>query len=103
MAQHPDVLILGGGVIGLTTGYFLTRAGARVTLVDKGEFGQESSWAGAGIISPAPPPEHAAHPYDLLAAHSALLHPQLSEQLRQTTGVDNGYLACGGWELFERG
>jgi glycine oxidase len=101
MAEHPDVLILGGGVIGLTTAYFLTRAGVRVAIADKGEFGQESSWAGAGIIAPAPSLAHASHPLDQLAAHSNRLHPQLAEELRQAGGVDNGYLACGGWELFD--
>src|SRR5437870_3681519 len=50
-----DVLIIGGGVIGLTTAYALARDGARVTLLDRQDFGRESSWAGAGIISPGNP------------------------------------------------
>src|SRR5438876_6848641 len=100
MAQHPDVLILGGGVIGLTTAYFLTQAGARVEVLDKGDLGQESSWAGAGILSPAPPVGRARTPHDLLAAHSARLHPQMAEALRAATGVDNGYLQRGGWAVF---
>ena len=41
-----DVLIIGGGVIGLTTAYALARDGARVTLLDRQDFGRESSWAG---------------------------------------------------------
>src|SRR5437867_5574758 len=100
MAQHPDVLILGGGVIGLSTAYFLTQAGARVEVLDKGDLGQESSWAGAGILSPAPPVGRARTPHDLLAAHSARLHPRMADQLRVATGVDNGYLQCGGWGVF---
>src|SRR3989440_7022270 len=85
MAQHPDVLILGGGVIGLTTAYFLTRSGARVEVLDKGDLGQESSWAGAGILPPTLPLGRARTPPDLLAAHSALLHPQMAEELRAAT------------------
>ena len=52
MPQHSDVLVLGGGVIGLTTAYFLAREQVSVTVVDKGDFGQEASWAGAGILTP---------------------------------------------------
>src|SRR5262249_21645049 len=52
MAQHPDVMILGGGVIGLSTAYYLAREGVAVEIVDRIDFGQESSWAGAGILSP---------------------------------------------------
>src|SRR5215472_138642 len=99
MAQHPDVLILGGGVIGLTTAYFLTRAGVHVEVLDKGDLGQESSWAGAGILSPAPTLASARTPFDLLAAHSARLFPQLSEDLRRSGGLDNGHVVRGGWEL----
>jgi glycine oxidase len=99
MIEHPDVLILGGGIIGLTTAYFLSEAGARVTIVDKGDFGQQASWAGAGIISPANP-EYARTAYKQLHARSAALYPVLSRSLREQTGIDNGYFVCGGLELF---
>jgi hypothetical protein len=55
MSPHPDVLIIGGGVIGLTVAYYLAREGVAVTVADKGEMGQEASWAGAGIIPPGNP------------------------------------------------
>jgi glycine oxidase len=98
MAEHPDVLVLGGGVIGLSCAYFLAREGARVEVVDKGDLGQEASWAGAGILPPGNP-DRARHPLDRLRAHSAALFPTLSAELRERTGIDNGYLRCGGLEL----
>jgi glycine oxidase len=98
MPTHPDVLILGGGVIGLTTAYFLARDGVRVEVVDKGEFGQEASWAGAGILPPGNP-VRAETPYDQLRAHSAALYPGLSAELRERTSIDNGYLRCGGLDF----
>ncbi len=100
MTESADVLILGGGVIGLTTAYFLAAEGVRVTLLDKGDFGKEASWAGAGII---PPGDfcRARTPIDRLRALSAEMYPDLSRRLREQTGIDNGYHVCGGLELAE--
>jgi glycine oxidase len=98
MPEHPDILIIGGGVIGLTTAYFLAREKIRVTVVDKGDFGREASWAGAGILPPGKPAPHLP-PYDQLRAHSAVMFPALAKELRDWTGVDNGYLCCSGLEL----
>jgi glycine oxidase len=99
MKEHPDVLILGGGVIGLSTAWFLAEAGVRVTIVDKGDFGQQASWAGAGILSPVHP-EHTQTALDQLRLQSWSMFPSLSRKLRDQTGIDNGYLVCGGLELF---
>jgi D-amino-acid dehydrogenase len=46
-------LVLGGGVVGVTTAYFLARAGHKVTLVEERDaLGLEATAANAGIIAP---------------------------------------------------
>jgi D-amino-acid dehydrogenase len=46
-------LVLGGGVVGVTTAYFLARAGHQVTIVEeKDGVGTEASAGNAGIIAP---------------------------------------------------
>ena len=46
-------LVLGGGVVGVTTAYFLAKAGHEVTLVEEKEaLGLEASSGNAGIIAP---------------------------------------------------
>jgi len=100
MSASPDILIVGGGVIGLTTAYFLAKDGASVYLLERGEVGQQASWAGAGIIPPATS-EHARTPYEHLRALSSRMYPRLSQELREQTGIDNGYHVCGGLEVPE--
>src|SRR5262249_16679756 len=67
-------------------------------VVDKGDFGQEASWAGAGILPPGDPAS-ARTGFDRLRAMSVALYPSLSAELRERTGIDNGYLRCGGLEF----
>lgn len=95
MAEQSDVLIIGGGVIGLTAAYFLAREKIKIEIVDQGDFGKEASWAGAGIIPPGDP-THAREPFDQLRAHSSVLFPKLSAELREQTGIDNGYRRSSG-------
>ena len=101
MTKRPDVVILGGGVIGLTTAYFLAKDGASVLVLDKGDMGREASWAGAGILPPGQSAD-AITPFDRLRALSNDLFPGLSAELRESTGIDNGYRVCGGLEFFEQ-
>jgi glycine oxidase len=100
MSASPDVLVIGGGVIGLTSAFFLAREGLRVELLERGEPGREASWAGAGIIPPGNP-AGAKHPYDRLRAESSAMFGPFSAQLHEMTGVDNGYRVCGGIEFLD--
>jgi len=83
--QH--VIIVGGGVIGLLTAFNLASRVASVTLLERSGVGQESSWAGGGIVSPL-------YPWRYSPAVTALAHwsqdfyPQLAERLADSTGID---------------
>lgn len=99
MGRHPDVLVVGGGVIGLTSAYLLAKSGLSVEVVDKGEMGREASWAGAGILPPWGDGEYAT-PLDRLRAYSVSRFAALSAELRERTGIDNEYHVCGGVEFL---
>ncbi len=90
-----DVNIIGGGVIGLSIAYELANQGLKVAVFDRQQFGQEASWAGAGMLPPAKL-ECATTPGGQLRAASQPLWPEWSRRLLEETGIDNGYLNCGG-------
>lgn len=46
-----DIVIVGGGVIGLSAAYYLARSGVRATLLEKGAVGAGSSSRAGGIIT----------------------------------------------------
>ena len=50
--MQTDVLIIGGGVIGVSAAYYLARAGVDVTLIDKKTIAAGSSWGNAGLLCP---------------------------------------------------
>ena len=93
-----DVVVIGGGVIGLSIAYELAGQGGSVTVLEQGQFGREASWAGAGILPPGNP-KFARSPEARLRAASHVLWPNLSAQLREETGIDSGYFNCGGIEV----
>jgi glycine/D-amino acid oxidase-like deaminating enzyme len=51
MGQMPDVVVVGGGIRGVSIAYYLARAGVRVTLVEKGFLGSGASGANAGLVN----------------------------------------------------
>jgi len=82
-----DILVIGGGIIGLLTARELVQAGAEVTLVEMGETGREASWAGGGIISPLYPWRY-RDSVTALASWSQGVYPALCTELHDETGID---------------
>lgn len=52
MKQATDVVIIGGGVSGCSIAYHLSKAGVRVTVLERAEVAAEASSAAAGLLAP---------------------------------------------------
>jgi len=51
--MSKEVVIIGGGVIGLCSAYYLQKEGHKVTVIDKSDFSTGASYVNAGIITPS--------------------------------------------------
>jgi len=94
-----DVAIAGGGLIGGTIAFELARAGLHVALFDRQQPGEGSSWAAAGILSPAP--ENAGMISTVpLGRASLLLYPEFVATVEEISGQSAGYRARGTLEAL---
>jgi glycine oxidase len=81
-----DVIIIGGGIIGLSLALALRKRGLRVLIVERGEPGREASYAAAGMIAdfaPELPPSLLP-----LAIVSARMYPEFVHELQDESGID---------------
>jgi len=82
-----DCLVVGGGLIGMLTARELALAGMAVGLVERGETGRESSWAGGGILSPLYPWRY-PDAVTALASWSQAGYARLADDLKAESGID---------------
>ena len=88
-----DVLVIGGGIIGLATAIALSEKGASVTVVERDVCGRGATWAAAGMLAP----EAECLEGDLLefGIRSRDMYPQWIANLMRLSGQDCGYWCCG--------
>ena len=80
-----DVIIIGGGIIGLSLSLALRKRGASVLVVERGEPGREASHAAGGMLVDSPletPPA-----LQSLATASAGMHPEFAHELEVESGM----------------
>ncbi|PCJ15364.1 MAG: glycine oxidase ThiO [Gammaproteobacteria bacterium] len=92
--RNTDIVIVGGGVLGLLSARNLSACGVRVTVIDKGPLGREASWAGGGIMSPLYPWRY-DWSINCLAQRSQTMYPALARELERETGIDIQHITCG--------
>jgi len=89
--------------MGLSSAAALLQQGAAVTVLERGPVGQESSWAGGGILSPLCPWDYPDE-VSRLALRGMELFGNYADELYRATGIDPEYLRSGMLVLppFER-
>ena len=92
--MKPDFIVIGAGIIGLATAQRLLAQGAAVTVLERGVAGQESSWAGGGILSPLCPWDYPDEVTRLTTCGAALF-PAWAQALHGATGIDSEYEVSG--------
>ena len=80
-----DVIIIGGGIIGLSLSIALRRRGATVLVVERGEPGREASHAAGGMLVDCPLETPAA--LQPLATASAKMYPEFAHELELESGM----------------
>jgi len=88
LTQKQEILIIGGGVIGLSLARELHKKGFRqITIFERGLIGKEASFAAAGILAPQAETEK-QDDFFHLCSESLKLYPQFAEELFEQTDVD---------------
>src|SRR5512144_1627355 len=94
MARGPDVVIVGGGVIGLATAWRAAGRGLRVSLMDP-DPGSGASRVAAGMLAPVTEVHYGEERLLALTLASAARYPDFVADLAEASGRDPGYRACG--------
>ncbi|MFC4076697.1 glycine oxidase ThiO [Salinithrix halophila] len=85
--MNDDVVVIGGGVIGCSIAWHLTKKGFRVTVLEQDRIGAHASSAAAGMLGAQVEMAYPGPMVDLCLASRAMF-PAMREQLLAETGLD---------------
>ncbi|HZT66899.1 MAG TPA: glycine oxidase ThiO [Acidimicrobiales bacterium] len=92
--RRPDVVVVGGGAIGLAVAWRATAAGLTVEVVDPAP-GRGASWAAAGMLAPVTEVHYGEESLLGLNLASARRYPSFVAELEEAAGRPAGYRRCG--------
>lgn len=93
--NSPEVIVVGGGVMGCSVALELARRGLRTLVLERSVPGAEASTAAAGILGPSLE-AHEAGPSLRLGVRSRERHRELADFFREEHGIDIGFRRSGG-------
>jgi glycine oxidase len=94
LRQTPDVVVAGGGVIGLVTAWRCAGRGLAVEVADP-EPGRGAARVAAGMLAAVTELQYGEETLLRLNLASAGRYPSFVAELRDATGLDVGYRRCG--------
>ena len=90
-----DVIVVGGGVIGLSCAWRAAQRGARVAVLERGEPGCSATRVAAGMLAPVGELTFGEPELLELTLAAARLYPQFVTELEDATGKNTGYERLG--------
>ena len=94
MRSH-DVIVVGGGVIGCSVAFALSRMGASVLLIERDRVGVHTSRSAAGMLAPITESADEEGTAFRIGLESLELFPALVAEIRELSGIDPRYTECG--------
>ncbi len=96
MSVKNDIIIIGGGIIGCSIAYFLARKGYKATILERGQPGEEASWAAAGMLAAQSEEAHnVQYKFADLCFTSREMYPQFITELESETGMKVDFRCTG--------
>jgi glycine oxidase len=99
LSEHPvtaDVVIIGGGVIGLSVAWRAARRGLRTVVLERDAAGHGTSRYAAGMLAPVAEVTPGEEPLLELGLRSARLYPRFIAELVEAAGVSGvGHTTAG--------
>ncbi len=94
--EQTDVVVIGGGIIGLAVAYALAQRGRAVTVVEAARIGERAAaGVAAGMLAPSSEADLSDPRLTTLALASHAAYPAWVADLEQASGVEVGYDATG--------
>jgi glycine oxidase len=93
--RNFDVVVIGGGVIGLSCAWRLAQAGAQVAVLERGEPGSGATRVAAGMLAPVGELTFGEPELLELTLAAAKLYPDFVAELEAATGESTGYERLG--------
>ena len=96
--KNSDIIIIGGGVIGLASAWRLAKEGHTVRLFEKNICGCGASNASMGVLNPPTPLSH--NPLQIIHRKSLRVFPDFAKELISASSIDFHYIRCGALEII---
>jgi glycine oxidase len=94
-ATASNVVVIGGGVIGLAIAWRLAQRGRSVCVLERGELGAGTTHVAAGMLAPVTEADAGELALLELGLRSARAWPAFAEELAAASGADPGLHRCG--------